>query len=128
MDTPFLLFFITIDRGGIWFPYKGDEVLWTWPWTRRERKGDNRRKAPFISVGMSGNGEWGDARYWTLKELNRDWDEYFTACEKASKRVDEEPEWPKEYECVWTEEEMQAMEDRDIASGQPHPTERDKTL
>ena len=99
MDTPFVVLFTSVDKHGIWFPYKGDEVLWTWPWRRREREGDNRGKAPFISVGMSGNGEWGDARYWTLKELDKDWDEYFAACEKVNSR---------------SKAEMEALETQDI--------------
>jgi len=71
---------ITIDRGGIWFPYKGDEVLWTWPWRRKGL-------APFVSVGFSGTGEWGDARFWSLKELDSQWEAYFNAEEKHAEFV-----------------------------------------
>jgi len=92
MDTPFMFLFITVDRAGIWFPYRGDEVLWTWPWRRREREGDNRGRAPFISVGFSGNGDFGDARFWTLKEMDKEWDGYFDACEVISKRESISPD------------------------------------
>jgi len=68
--------FCSIDDSGIWFPYKGDEVLWVWPWKRKNRPEDDRGKAPFISLNFSGTGEWGDARYWTLEELDKHWQEY----------------------------------------------------
>lgn len=76
MDTPFLVFFITMDKAGVWFPYKGDEVLWRWPWRRKGL-------APFTSTAFSGTGEWGDARFWSLRELDSQWEAYYTACEAA---------------------------------------------
>lgn len=76
MDTPVALLFISIDSLGIWFPYKGDEVVWTWPWRRKGL-------APLISLTMSGTGEWGDARYWTLKELDNVWEMFYKACDEA---------------------------------------------
>lgn len=78
LDTPFGCLFWSADSLGIEFWYKGDIVIWTWPWRRYNR-------GPFISLGFSGTGEWGDARYWTLDELDREWDMYFDAC-KAQDR------------------------------------------
>jgi len=94
MDTPFLALFTTVDRAGIWFPYKGDEVLWTWPW-RRDR-GDGWKGGPFISVGFSGTGEFGDARFNSLKELDEMWDDYFNAEKRHSEfmsRMEISTEW-----------------------------------
>lgn len=56
--------FCSVDSLGVEFPYKGDTLIWLWPW---KRKGDPR---PFISVLMSGTGEWGDAKYSSLVELD----------------------------------------------------------
>lgn len=123
MDTPFAALFITIDRGGIWFPYKGDEVLWTWPWSRRERKGDNRGKAPFISIGFSGNGEFGDARFWTLKELDQSWEEYENACREISDResLSSDTLWtmvsPPIAEIVSRKEVMEFVAAEDVKAG-----------
>lgn len=59
---------IRIDRVGIDFPHAGDIVIWTWPWCRKGLP-------KFISVGLSGTGEFGDARFHTLAELRKAWDE-----------------------------------------------------
>ncbi len=69
--------FITFHRHGTAFPYKGDEVWWTWPWRRHGLP-------KYISVGFSGTGEFGDARFNTLKELDAEWDRYEEACKKMS--------------------------------------------
>jgi len=83
LDTPFGWLFTSWDSHGVWFSYKGDEVLWTWPWTRAG-------KAPFISLGFSGNGDFGDARYWTLAELDKDWDGYFDAERQMAERDEQD--------------------------------------
>ena len=93
LDTPVRWLFSSWDKHGVWFPHRGDEVCYTWPWTRQEREGDNRGKAPFISIGFSGTGEWGDARYWTLAELDRDWDMYYHACNSTTEIAG--IEWPQ---------------------------------
>lgn len=59
------------DRAGIWFPYRGDTVIWIWPWRRGKLKG-----RPWISLGFTGNGEFGDARFASLAEIERQWEDY----------------------------------------------------
>lgn len=69
---------ISVDRLGIQFGYHGDDVIWTWPWKRDGR-------GAYISLGFTGTGEWGDARYRTLKEIDDEWDNYFEACSRDYK-------------------------------------------
>lgn len=52
----------TVDLLGIEFGYKGDSIIWVWPWRRGGRP-------KFISFLLSGNGDFGDARFHTLKEI-----------------------------------------------------------
>lgn len=67
---------ISFNGLGIEILYKGDNVIWTWPW-HRQWKG--QKLGPWISLGFTGTGEWGDARFWTLKQLDGQWDLYFKA-------------------------------------------------
>ena len=73
--------FCTIDKYGIWFPYKGDEVMWKWPW---RRKHDPR---PFVSLVFSGNGEFGDAAFWSLREIDDMNQMYDEACKSSLQRI-----------------------------------------
>lgn len=104
--------FCSVDGLGIWFPYNGDEVLWLWPWERQEREGDNRGKAPFISLGFTGTGEWGDAKYWTLQELDRHWDEYFEALSEKPPFV--AGEWMTEGVMTVVEDGLTVLKPKDI--------------
>jgi len=63
--------FSEIDRFGIEFPYKGDHIIWSWWWRRHG-------KPKYISIGFSGNGDFGDARFSSLKEIDKMWDEFET--------------------------------------------------
>lgn len=59
-----------ISKGGIWFYYKSDEVIWVFPW---------KRIAPnkvYVSLGFSGTGEWGDAYFPTLRSMDEAWEAY----------------------------------------------------
>lgn len=49
----------------LWCYYKGDEAGW------------NFKKKYWISCGFSGTGEFGDACFLSLKELDGQWNEYF---------------------------------------------------
>ena len=62
---------LKIVKHGIWFWRKGDEVLYLWPWARK-----NHGKGKFVSLLFSGTGEWGDATFSSLKELDSQWEEY----------------------------------------------------
>jgi hypothetical protein len=62
---------LKIVKHGIWFWRKGDEVMYLYPWARKNHSG---RK--FISLLFSGNGDLGDAAYFSLKELDKQWEEY----------------------------------------------------
>lgn len=60
---------------GIPFKYHGDLVWWRWPW---KRKLDKR---PWLSLLASGNGEFGDAAFESIKAMDKFWDD---ACQKSS--------------------------------------------
>lgn len=56
-----------LDRSGIWFWRKGDEILYLYPWVRKG-------KGKFVSLLASGTGEFGDASFFSLKELDKFWE------------------------------------------------------
>lgn len=58
-----------INRRGIEFRYHDDTLIWSWPW---KRKGQPK----YISVGASGTGKLGDARFKTLREVKEFWDSF----------------------------------------------------
>jgi hypothetical protein len=58
---------VLLNRFGVEFPWNGDIVIWLWWWRR-----DGLPK--YISVGFSGNGDFGDARFHTLAEIDAAWD------------------------------------------------------
>lgn len=61
-----------LDSSGIWFGRKWDEILYVWPWKRK----DNGK---FISMLASGTGEFGDASFSSLKELDQFWENLETS-------------------------------------------------
>lgn len=63
-----LVFSVSFDRIGVEFCYYGDTLLWVWPWRRCGLP-------KYISVGFSGTGEFGDARFHTLAEIRKAWDD-----------------------------------------------------
>jgi hypothetical protein len=58
---------VTFDRLGVEFPWNGDTVIWLWWWRRNGLP-------KYISVGFSGNGDFGDARFRTLAEIDKAWE------------------------------------------------------
>ena len=64
---------LSIDKKGIWFWYKGDEVYYLF-----KKKGDYR----YVSLLCEGYFE-------SLKEMDEFWDEYVEACRKGIKERDE---------------------------------------
>lgn len=60
------------------FWYKGDNILWLWPWYKKEQS------SRFISLLASGNGEFGDATFSSLKEIDKFWEEYYEASNNNS--------------------------------------------
>jgi hypothetical protein len=58
---------VSFDRLGVEFPWNGDIVIWLWWWRRNALP-------KYISVGISGNGDFGDARFHTLAEIDAAWD------------------------------------------------------
>lgn len=58
---------VSFDRIGVEFPRNGDTVIWLWWWRRNGLP-------KYISVGFSGNGDFGDARFHTLAEIDKAWD------------------------------------------------------
>lgn len=76
---PYAWMVTIFDRFGIEFIWKGDTVIWSWPWRKRR----DRARGAFISLGFSGTGEFGDARFKTLKELDDEWSKFFDSCPKA---------------------------------------------
>lgn len=65
MET-YEFFPLYVDRSGIGFWYKGDEVILLWPWKRR----DFRR--PWLSISFEGT-------YRSLPDLDREWERFFDA-------------------------------------------------
>lgn len=57
---------IAIDRFGVEFSRSRDTIIWLWPWRRNGLP-------KFISVGLSGTGEFGDARFPTLESIDEAW-------------------------------------------------------
>lgn len=62
---------ILFTKDGIWFPYKGDEVMYIFPWKRDK----------YLSLGFTGTGAFGDATFRTLHDMDVLWYNY----EKDSK-------------------------------------------
>lgn len=56
---------LSFNKIGFDFWYRGDDIIWSW------------KKKKWISCGFSGSGEFGDATYNTLRDLDKDWDNYF---------------------------------------------------
>jgi hypothetical protein len=73
--------FSDVDKHGVEFPYRGDHIIWLWPWRRQG-------KPKYVSVGFSGNGDFGDASFFTLKEIDKRWDDFETACAKPLETLD----------------------------------------
>jgi hypothetical protein len=73
---------LKLEKHGIWFWYKGDEVLYLWPWARK-----NHGRGKFISLLASGTGEWGDAQFHSLKELDEFWEKCST-CNNENTNTD----------------------------------------
>jgi hypothetical protein len=72
--------YIFIDKTGLWFYYRGDEVGWIYPWKRKDKK------YKWISLNFSGNGEFGDACFKSLKEIDKEWDKYNETIKKNAKK------------------------------------------
>jgi hypothetical protein len=64
---------VSFDRLGVEFPWKGDTVIWLWWWKRNGLP-------KYISGGFSGNGDFGDARFRTLAEIDKAWDSLGDYC------------------------------------------------
>jgi hypothetical protein len=69
--TPLRFLFVTFDRIGIEFYHRGDDIIWLWPWRCRH---DPRR---FISLGFSGTGEFGDAKFYSIYEIDCLWEKFY---------------------------------------------------
>jgi hypothetical protein len=63
-------------KRGILFSRKGDEIIYVYP---RYRK---TKMHKWISLGFSGNGDFGDAYFPSLKKMDEEWDAYFEARKK----------------------------------------------
>lgn len=67
-------------KNGVWFWRKGDELMWLYPWARKHYEG---RK--FLSLLATGTGQFGDAAFYSLKEL----DSYWKKVESAFGQINE---------------------------------------
>jgi hypothetical protein len=64
-----------VDRFGVGFIHKGDEVIWLWPWMR-----SHQRRA-WLSIGF-------EAEFMTLRDLDQEWEGYFEAQRRSYPEVD----------------------------------------
>jgi hypothetical protein len=67
----------SIKKHGVWFYRKGDEVMWVFPWKRKEPN------QVFLSMAFTGTGHFGDAYFPTLKSIDETWNDFFEHCQKA---------------------------------------------
>ena len=72
---------LAIDKFGPEFWYHGDTVWWSW------------KRKKWISSGFSGDGSFGDACFDTLKDLDKEWNNYFEAEKLAWERETQEYEY-----------------------------------
>ncbi len=84
-NTPVKWLFARADKSGVEFFYKGDTVIWLWPWRRKDKK------LKFISLFFSGTGEFGDAMFSSLKQLDEAWRDCEEALSKLSENSDGDP-------------------------------------
>ncbi len=68
--------YLYINKSGLWFYYRGDEVGWIYPWKRKNRG------YKWISLNFTGTGEFGDALFKSLKEIDEEWDRYLKAIDE----------------------------------------------
>jgi hypothetical protein len=68
-----------LDGSGIWFGREWDEILYVWPWKRNG-------KGKFVSLLASGTGEFGDASFSSLKELDQFWESLETTTNKTKNK------------------------------------------
>ena len=61
------------DRIGFWFFYHGDEVGWIYPWRRKNKEGK------WISLFFSGSGQFGDAVYKSLRDIDNEYECFIKA-------------------------------------------------
>lgn len=84
-NTPVKWLFVSVDSLGIEFFYKGDTVIWLWPWRRKDKR------LKFVSVNFSGTGEFGDALFRSLKDLDEAWLDYEKSCAELPDNIDNQP-------------------------------------
>ena len=61
---------IILDKWGVWFYLKGDDICWVWPWYRNKRDLKGNR---YISICAGGY-------FRSLRDLDRFWVEYYEYC------------------------------------------------
>ena len=79
--------FISLDKIGIDFPYKGDTVIWLWPWRRKNTETKFHKTNKYVSTCCEGY-------FNSLKEMDQFWYEIGEASAKFGpiniKEFDEE--------------------------------------
>lgn len=71
---------LSYHNGILWFYYYGDEIGYILNWRKKNKK-------KFISLLASGTGEFGDAQFNSLKEINEFWNEFEVAIEKKHNEI-----------------------------------------
>lgn len=71
----YFFFFVTLRwiKQGIWFLYKGDEVLYVWPWRRKEDEGIS------LTGGHKYLSLFSEGYFGSLREMDEFWDGYAKA-------------------------------------------------
>ena len=70
--------FIVFDQFGIEFPYKGDIVIWLWPWRRKNTKTSYHDINKYVSILSEGYFD-------NLSEIDKFWEGFEEACRISAK-------------------------------------------
>jgi hypothetical protein len=66
--------FISFDSLGIEFPYKGDEIIWLWPWRRENTRNGHHDTNKYVSIISEGY-------FNSLDEIDEFWNGFELACQ-----------------------------------------------
>jgi len=92
LKLAFHLLTFSICKNGVWFWRDGDEIMYIWPW---RREGDRFK---FISLQFSGDGSFGDAKFKSLKDIDKAWGDYFESERRYAKKYKNCGDFPCDFD------------------------------